>query len=68
MEKIELNVKGMMCEGCENRIKNVVKSIDGVSAVKADHTLGKVEVELKKEVDAKVIKEKIEDIGYEVIE
>ncbi len=64
MEKIELNVEGMMCEGCENRIKNALKQIDGVVTVDANHTQGKVMVTGNASV--KTIKEKIEDIGFSV--
>ena len=32
MEKLEIKVKGMMCEGCENRIKNALFTIDGVES------------------------------------
>lgn len=66
MKKLVLNVKGMMCEGCENRIVNVVKKIEGVDEVKAEHKTGKVTVTLNKDIDMQVISEAIVDIGYEV--
>ncbi len=66
MKELEFNVEGMMCGGCENRVKNGLKTIDGVEEVYASHTEKKVKVVLNKDVDANVIKEKIEDIGYEV--
>ena len=65
MEKI-FKVEGMMCAGCENRVKNALKTIDGVEDVVASHIEKTVKVILNKDVDANVIKEKIEDIGYEV--
>lgn len=68
MKEIILDVKGMMCEGCENRVKNVVKNIDGVESVIADHNTGKVSVTLNKDVDKEFVAEAIEDIGYEVVE
>ena len=67
MQEIILNIKGMMCEGCENRIKNVVKNIDGVEEVKADHKTGKVIITLNKDIEKVTISEAIEDIGYEVV-
>jgi len=66
MKELEFNVKGMMCEGCENRVKNSVGKLDGVEIVEANHRDGKVKVVLNKEVESSVIKERIEDIGYEV--
>lgn len=67
MKEIILNVKGMMCGGCENRIQNVVKDIEGVENVKADHNTGKVRITLNKNIEKEVISETIEDIGYEVV-
>ena len=67
MEEIILNVKGMMCEGCENRIKNVVKNLDGIEEVKADYNTGKVIITLNKDIEKETISEAIVDIGYEVV-
>lgn len=67
MEEIILNVQGMHCGGCENRIKNAVQDIEGVENVTASHTDGTVKVTLNKELDRKVIEEAIEDIGFEIV-
>ena len=64
MANIEFKVNGMMCEGCEKRVQNVIKEIDGVIDVKADHKVGIVEINTEKEIDESIIKEAIEDIGY----
>ena len=66
MKKIELNVKGMSCTGCENRIKNAVSSIDGVVDVTANFKTGVVTVDLDDKIDENTISERIEDIGFEV--
>ena len=62
-----IKVEGIMCEGCENRVKNVVKNIEGVSEVTANHKTGEVKVVLNKDVEKIVIIEAIDDIGYEVV-
>lgn len=67
MKEMIINVQGMMCNGCENRVINVLKNIEGVENVLADHTSGKVTITSNKEVSKEVIKEKIEDLGYEII-
>lgn len=67
MKEIILKVKGMMCEGCENRVKNAVGSIEGVESVIADYTTGKVDVTANDSVSKEDIKEILEDVGYEVI-
>lgn len=66
MKSIKLNVSGMACHGCENRIKNAVSSIKGVKKVEANYETGIVEVDLEESVDEKVIKEKITDLDFEV--
>ena len=65
MEEIIINFKGMSCTGCENRIQNAVKTIEGVQEVLADHKTGIVKVKANN-INEKLIKEKIEDIGFEV--
>lgn len=67
MKEITLKVTGMMCGGCENRVKSAVGNIDGVENVTADHTTGKVVITSNDNVTEEVIKETLEDIGYEVI-
>ena len=67
MKETNLIVNGMMCGGCENRVKNAVKNIEGVENVTADHNTGKVIVISDNEVSEEIIKETLEDIGYEVV-
>lgn len=66
MKETIINVKGMVCNGCENRVKNALKTIDGVEEVEANYTNGIVKVTSKKDVEESALKEKIEDIGFEV--
>ena len=67
MEEIVLKVNGMMCGGCENRVKNAVQNIDGVESVIADHNTGKVIVIKNKNISKNIIIETLEDIGYEIL-
>ena len=66
--EIILNVEGMMCSGCENRVENSLKSIDGVTDVVASHTNKTVIVKTNGNVSKETLKEVVEDIGYEVKE
>lgn len=68
MKEIELKVNGMVCGGCENRVQNAVSLIDGVESVVADHNTNTVKVTTSKEVDLNIIKEKIQDLDFEVVE
>ena len=65
MKEINLKVIGMHCEGCENRIKNSLSTIDGIEEVIANHIDGSVLIKTNKEVDIEDIKEKIEDLGFD---
>ncbi len=66
MKKIILTVEGMHCEGCENRIKNSLELLEGVESVTCSYQEKQVEINLKEDFDLGVIKEQIEDLGFEV--
>ncbi len=68
MKETVIKVEGMVCNGCENRVQNALKNIEGIENVVADHNKGIVTVISKNEVSESVMKEKIEDIGFEVKE
>ena len=68
MKEITIKVEGMVCNGCENRVQNALKNIDGVKEVIANHTNGTVIVTACNEVKENILKEKIEDIGFKVKE
>ena len=66
MKEIIIKVKGMMCGGCENRVKNALSELTGIESVEASFAEGTVKVILNKEIDIDVIKERIEDLGFEI--
>jgi len=68
LKEVSLKVNGMMCEGCENRVQNVLNDIEGIEKAKADHNEGIVKITLNEDVPIETIKNAIEDIGYEVID
>lgn len=67
MKEIIIKVQGMVCNGCENRVQNALKNIDGVEKVVADHTIGTVTITSNNEISENILEEKIEDIGFEVV-
>lgn len=67
MKEIILNVEGMVCNGCENRVKNALETIDEVENVVANYQTGIVTIMLKQEIEKNKIEEKIEDIGFSVV-
>lgn len=68
MKEIKINVSGMHCEGCEKRIINSLSLLEEVKDVMANHNDGTVVIKIDKEIDLNVIKEQIEDLGFEIKE
>ncbi|CAN5785737.1 hypothetical protein BH20ACT6_BH20ACT6_18290 [soil metagenome] len=67
MDTLELQVGGMSCTRCEERLGKALRRLDGVREVRADHTTGRVEVRLGTgAADRAVVVERIENAGYEV--
>lgn len=67
MKEIIINVKGMVCGGCENRVKNALGEVQGVKKVEADYKTGIVKALTDENVERKAIENTIEDIGFEVV-
>lgn len=67
MKELKIKVKGMVCEGCENRVKNALSTIDGVDNVEANHKTGIVTVKLNKEIEKSIFEEKIDNLGFEIV-
>ena len=68
MKEIDLKIKGMVCTGCENRIKKSLMNIKGVKEVFANHETGDVKVVSNDELSLNMIKEVLTKIGFEVVE
>ncbi len=66
MNILTIKVKGMVCNGCENRIQNALKTIDGIEEVVASFKQGLVTIKAPLEIDKNMICEKIIDLGFEV--
>ena len=67
MKEIKLKVNGMVCEGCENGIKNALQNIDGIEKVDANHITCEVRVTLNGDISQDVIEQTINDLGYSVV-
>ena len=67
MKKITIKVNGMVCDGCENRVKNALSTLDGVESIEASHKTGIVTVISNKEIEKSVIEDRINDLGFETV-
>ena len=67
-KKIEktIAIEGMKCEGCVNRVKNVLENMKEVTDCKVSLEDKQAKIILKKDIDDKIIKEKIENLGFKV--
>lgn len=68
MKELEIRIKGMVCGGCENRVKNVLSEINDIESVEANHNTGVVRITSKNNLDITQIENKIKELGYEIIE
>lgn len=67
MEILKIKLNGMVCNGCENRVQNALKTIDGVLEVTADYKNNLVTVKKNSNLDKNIIYERIEDLDFEVV-
>ncbi|HEY8363332.1 MAG TPA: copper ion binding protein [Tissierellaceae bacterium] len=65
--KKTLIVEGMSCSHCEMAVKKAVGALAGVKSVEVDLKTKKVEVE-GENLNDNLIKEAIEEAGYDVVE
>lgn len=63
---IVLQVEGMTCTGCEQRIGNALRRLEGVRGAAADHTTGRVEARVRPGTDPQSLAERITAAGYTV--
>lgn len=57
-------IEGMKCEGCVNRVKNVLSSIPGVKSCSVSLEDKKADLVLAKDIDDSVFQDKIEALGF----
>lgn len=63
--KLNLKIDGMGCEHC---IKSVREALEGVNGVKVlDVKIGSAEVEVENDSVLNEIKEKLDDVGYDLV-
>lgn len=68
MNVMNIKVRGMMCDGCEKRVQNIIFKVNGVKSVKADYITGNVKIEYLGKVNFSEIKRLIENNDYVIEE
>ncbi len=66
--EVTISIDGMKCEGCTKRVENVLSNIKEVE--KYDVSLEKKQaiVILKKNIEDNILKNKIENLGFNVLD
>ncbi len=66
-ESVTLQVEGMTCTGCEQRLGKALRRVDGVREATADHRTGEVQVRFDPNVtDRAALAAHVRTAGYEV--
>lgn len=68
MMKKTMIVDGMMCQNCVRHVKKALESIDGVESVNVDLDSKTAEIEMKQEIDDKILLDAVKEEGYEPLE
>ena len=68
MNVMNIKVRGMMCDGCEKRVQNIIFKVNGVKSVKVDYITGNVKIEYLGKVNFSEIKRLIENNDYVIEE
>ncbi len=66
MKNIELEIEEMSCEGCVNRINNVLSDIRGINSYSVSLEDKKLRLSVKKEKTIEEVIQKIENLGFTV--
>lgn len=64
----EVFIDGMSCMHCAAKVEKALSSIKGVSDVKVDLNAKKATLKLKQEIEASVIQNTVDELGFKVME
>lgn len=67
-KKIKFKVTGMKCEHCAKKVEDGISNLLNVKSVKVFLDKQEVVVKYHDEIDINKIKERIEELGYSVID
>lgn len=62
----EFYVKGIHCKNCKKNVELALESIEGIKKIKVDLESGLTIIKSKEEISENIIKEVIEEAGFEV--
>ena len=66
--KKQIFIEGMTCGHCSARVEKALKAVDGIVDAKVDLANKNATIELSGNVEDGLLKEAIEDAGYDVVD
>jgi copper chaperone len=66
--KKQIFIEGMTCGHCSGRVEKALKAVDGIVDAKVDLDNKNAIVEMNANVEDGVLKETVEDAGYDVVD
>jgi copper chaperone CopZ len=66
--KKQIFIEGMTCGHCSARVEKALKALSGVTDAKVDLANKNVMIEINGSIEDSVLKEAIDDAGYDVID
>ncbi|AKI97324.1 heavy-metal-associated domain-containing protein [Kosmotoga pacifica] len=64
---MKLFIKGMTCNHCKMRVEKALSEVEGVESVEVNLNEGFAVIETSKDIPEELLKEVIEDTGYELV-
>lgn len=65
--KITVKIKGMDCEHCKMHVEQALSGLVGVKRAEVSLFWNKATIEADKDISDALLRDTIEDIGYEVV-
>ena len=65
--KKTLSIEGMSCGHCTSRVEKALNELEGIKVISVSVEDKNAVIELKENITDKVLKEAIEDIGFDVL-
>jgi len=66
--KKQILIEGMTCGHCSGRVEKALKAVDGIVDAKVDLANKNAVVEMNDNVEDSLLKETVEDAGYDVVD
>jgi copper ion binding protein len=66
--KKQIFIEGMTCGHCSGRVEKALKAVEGIVDAKVDLDKKNAIVEMNANVEDSLLKETVEDAGYDVVD